>query len=77
MKQSVITLFSLSFFYSSAQLSSKTKTVIIVMIDGIRSQEIFKGAMQLPQHLYQKQLASTIATFLGYKFTANCCCKIH
>ena len=29
------------------------------------------GEMQLPQQLYQKQLASTIATFLGYTFTAN------
>ena len=29
------------------------------------------GEMQLPRQLYQKQLASTIATFLGYNFTAN------
>ena len=29
------------------------------------------GEMQLPQHLYQKQIASTIARFLGYNFTAN------
>jgi hypothetical protein len=30
-----------------------------------------EGEMQLPQQLYQKQIASTIAMFLGYNFTAN------
>ncbi|MDQ6764146.1 MAG: alkaline phosphatase family protein [Bacteroidota bacterium] len=30
-----------------------------------------KGEMQLPQQLYQKQLASTISTFLEYNFTGN------
>jgi hypothetical protein len=30
-----------------------------------------EGEMQLPQQLYEKQIASTIATFLGYNFTAN------
>ncbi len=29
------------------------------------------GEMQLSQQLYQKQIASTIAKFLGYDFTAN------
>ncbi len=29
------------------------------------------GEMQLPQQLYQKQLASTISKFLGYNFTGN------
>jgi hypothetical protein len=29
------------------------------------------GEIQLPQQLYQKQVASTIARFLGYNFTAN------
>ncbi|MDQ6763923.1 MAG: alkaline phosphatase family protein [Bacteroidota bacterium] len=30
-----------------------------------------KGEMQLPQQLYQKQIASTIANLLGHNFTAN------
>ena len=30
-----------------------------------------KGEMQLPQQIYQKQIAATIARFLGYNFTAN------
>ena len=30
-----------------------------------------EGEMQLPQQLYQKQIASTISSFLGYNFTAN------
>ncbi len=29
------------------------------------------GEIQMPQQLYQKQIASTIAAFLGYNFTAN------
>lgn len=44
MKQHVILFLTLSFFSTNAQLSSKTKNVFIVTIDGIRWQEIFKGA---------------------------------
>jgi hypothetical protein len=44
MKRSLVLFFSLSFFYSSAQLSSKTKNVFVITIDGIRWQEVFKGA---------------------------------
>ncbi len=30
-----------------------------------------EGEMQLPEKLYQKQIAATIVSFLGYEFTAN------
>ena len=30
-----------------------------------------KGEIQMPQQLYQKQVASTIAMLLGYNFTGN------
>jgi phosphopentomutase len=29
------------------------------------------GEIQIPQQLYQKQIAATISKFLGYNFTAN------
>ncbi len=44
MKHSLLLFFTISFFTAAAQLSSKTKNVFIVTIDGIRWQEIFKGA---------------------------------
>ena len=30
-----------------------------------------EGEIQMPQQLYQRQIASTISMFLGYNFTAN------
>lgn len=44
MKHSLIFLCSISSFCINAQLSPKTKNVFIVTIDGIRCQEVFKGA---------------------------------
>ena len=44
MKHSLILFFTVSFFACNAQLSSKTKNVFIVTIDGIRWQEVFRGA---------------------------------
>jgi hypothetical protein len=44
MKHCLIIFFSVSFFATTAQSSSKTKNVFIVTIDGIRCQEVFKGA---------------------------------
>ena len=44
MKHSLILFFSVSFFAATTQLLSRTKNVFIVTIDGIRWQEVFKGA---------------------------------
>ena len=44
MKHSLIVFSFFSFFTTTAQLTSKTKNIFIVTIDGIRWQEIFKGA---------------------------------
>jgi hypothetical protein len=44
MKHSLIVIYLFSFLATTAQLSSKTKNIFIVTIDGIRWQEIFKGA---------------------------------
>lgn len=44
MKHYLLLFLTISFFNTNAQLSSKTKNVFIVTIDGIRWQEIFKGA---------------------------------
>jgi hypothetical protein len=44
MKLYLILFLTFSFFNTNAQLSLKTKNVFIVTIDGIRWQEIFKGA---------------------------------
>ena len=44
MKYSLLLFFSISFFICTAQLSSKTKNVFLITIDGIRWQEVFKGA---------------------------------
>ena len=44
MKHSLILFFTVSFIAGTAQLSSKTKNVFIVTIDGIRWQEVFNGA---------------------------------
>ncbi len=44
MKLYLLLFLAIYFFNSNAQVSSKTKNVFIVTIDGIRWQEIFKGA---------------------------------
>ena len=44
MRHCIILILLSSFLTTTAQLSSKTKNVFIVTIDGIRWQEIFKGA---------------------------------
>ena len=44
MKHSLIVFCLFSFLATNAQLTSKTKNFFIVTIDGIRWQEIFKGA---------------------------------
>jgi hypothetical protein len=44
MKHSLFIVFTFAFLHSQAQLSAKTKNVFIITIDGIRWQEIFKGA---------------------------------
>src|SRR5665647_1437205 len=44
MKLSLLFFFLVSFLTNTAQLPSKTKNVFIVTIDGIRWQEVFKGA---------------------------------
>ncbi|MEO8415516.1 MAG: hypothetical protein ABI472_17780, partial [Ginsengibacter sp.] len=44
MKQSLLLIFTFTFFAAHAQLTPKTQNIFIVTIDGIRWQEIFKGA---------------------------------
>ncbi len=44
MKHSLIVLCFFTFYATNAQLTPKTKNIFIVTIDGIRWQEIFKGA---------------------------------
>src|SRR5664279_3686571 len=44
MKQSLLLIFMFAFFATHAQLAPKTQNIFIVTIDGIRWQEIFKGA---------------------------------
>ncbi len=44
MKLSLLLSFLIFFFFAEAQLPSKTQNIFIVTLDGIRWQEIFKGA---------------------------------
>src|SRR6266852_3773210 len=44
MKQGLLIFYLFSFLTTTAQLTPKTKNVFIITIDGIRWQEIFKGA---------------------------------